>query len=263
MNPLIENFDPAAMASRYQTALPVPHICLDNFLSPGFANDVASGFPSLAEAKEIGRAFKAVNEKGKVQITDSSKFLPPVKALHDLLASTEFLAAVEVLTGIPNLLADPEMVGGGIHETGPRGHLDVHVDFNYIEKRELHRRLNILIYFNDDWAEDWGGNFELWDQSVENCMASFSPIFNRMCMFDTNEISFHGVTAVKCPEGRSRKSFAAYYYTREAPEGWDGTSHSTIFKPRPDERFKGEVLMPLQSLAWKSKQLLKKIIRRK
>ena len=84
-----------------------------------------------------------------------------------------------------------------------------------------------------------------------------------MCMFDTNEVSFHGVTAVKCPDGRSRKSFAAYYYTREAPEDWDGTSHTTIFKPRPDEKFKGGVLMPIQSLIYKSKYFLKKIIGRK
>ena len=39
--------------------------------------------------------------------------------------------------GIPNLLADDQLVGGGIHETGPRGHLDVHVDFNYIAERDL------------------------------------------------------------------------------------------------------------------------------
>jgi hypothetical protein len=263
MESLLENFDAESMASRYQVAVPVPHICLDNFLSQTFAKEVESEFPSLAEARELGTGFKAVNEKGKIQITDSGKFRPAVKKLHDLLASGEFLSGLEKLTGIPNLLADPEMVGGGIHETGPRGHLDVHVDFNYIEKRQLHRRLNVLIYFNDSWDEEWGGNFELWDETVENCMASFSPIFNRMCMFDTNEISYHGVTAVKCPDGRSRKSFAAYYYTREAPEGWDGTSHSTIFKPRPDERFKGGVLMPIQSLIYKSKYFLKKVIGRK
>jgi hypothetical protein len=258
---LLDNFDPDSMAAGYQSALPVPHICLDNFLVPEFAKEVESGFPSLVEARELGRTFKAVNEKGKTQITDPEKFTPSVRKLHDFLASDEFVASLETLTGIPNLLADPEMLGGGIHETGPRGRLDVHVDFNYIEDRQLHRRLNILIYFNDAWEESWGGDFELWDDTVKNCMASFSPTFNRMCMFDTNEISYHGVTAVKCPEGRSRKSFAAYYYTREAPEGWDGTSHTTIFKSRPNEKFKGGVLMPFQSAMRKGKHLVKKVIR--
>ena len=54
------------------------------------------------------------------------------------------------------------------------------------------------------------------------------------------------MTAVKCPEGRARKSFAAYYYTKEAPAHWTGEAHSTIFKARPDEVLKGNVLMPLE-----------------
>ena len=118
---------------------------------------------------------------------------------------------------IPNLLADPELVGGGMHQTGPRGHLDVHIDFNFIPERSLHRRLNILVYFNKDWKREWGGEIELWDEHVKTCVHSFSPLFNRCVVFETNEVSYHGVTAVKCPEDRSRKSFAAYYYTKEAP----------------------------------------------
>ncbi|MGH7215500.1 MAG: hypothetical protein ACREIT_12110, partial [Tepidisphaeraceae bacterium] len=58
---------------------------------------------------------------------------------------------------------------------------------------------------------------------------------------------FHGVAAVNCPPGQSRKSFAAYYYTKEAPAGWDGTSHTTIFKARPDEYVKGKLLMPAEN----------------
>jgi len=51
---------------------------------------------------------------------------------------------------------------------------------------------------------------------------------NGQIVFETNEVSFHGVTAVKCPEGRARKSFAAYYYTKEAPAHWTGEAHSTM-----------------------------------
>ena len=120
--------------------------------------------------------------------------------------------------------------------------MDVHVDFNFIAARELHRRLNILIYFNKDWDPSWGGNIELWDRDVKTCVHSFSPIFNRCVVFETSDISYHGVSAVKCPDGRSRKSFAAYYYTKEAPPHWTGEEHSTIFKARPGEVLKGQVL---------------------
>ncbi|MEE9330968.1 MAG: hypothetical protein V3U89_01950, partial [Methylophilaceae bacterium] len=43
------------------------------------------------------------------------------------------------------------------------------------------------------------------------------------------------------------KSFAVYYYTKEAPENWDGVEHSTIFKARPEEWVKGKVAMPMEN----------------
>ena len=45
-----------------------------------------------------------------------------------------------------------------------------------------------------------------------------------------------------------RRSFAAYYYTREPPPGWDGVRRSTVFRARPDERWKGQVAMPVENL---------------
>jgi hypothetical protein len=209
---------------------------------------VLAAFPSYQDALKIGKSFAAVNERGKVQVTDSSKFAEPVAELNRTLAAPEFLDLMGYVFDLPNVLADDQLLGGGIHQTGPRGHLDVHVDFNYIADRQLHRRLNILIYFNKDWDPSWGGNIELWDRDVKACVHSFSPTFNRCVVFETSDISYHGVSAVKCPEGQSRKSFAAYYYTREAPPHWDGESHSTIFKARPDEVMKGHVLMPLERI---------------
>jgi len=128
---------------------------------------------------------------------------------------------------------------------GSGGRLDVHVDFNLIRGRELHRRLNILVFLNRSWDDAWGGELELWDAAVRNRGRAIRPVFNRCAVFETSEISFHGVTKVTCPPGRTRNSFAAYYYTREAPEGWDGRRHSTVFRARPDERLRGRVLMPL------------------
>jgi hypothetical protein len=242
----INPIDRDALRERVRAATPVPNFCIDNFLEPSFAGRVLAAFPSYEESTKVGRSFHAVNERGKVQVTDSSTFAEPIAELNRVLAAPDFLGLLSYVFDIPNLLPDHELLGGGIHQTGPRGHLDVHVDFNYIAERELHRRLNILIYFNEGWKPEWGGDIELWDADVKVCHHSFSPIFNRCVVFETNEVSFHGVTAVKCPEGRARKSFAAYYYTREAPAHWTGQSHSTIFKARPDEVLKGNVMMPLE-----------------
>lgn len=248
---LINPIDRRAARRRIREATPFPNLCLDNFLSEEFANQVCDAFPAFEDAQKMGRAFSAVNEKRKVQVVESRRFSPPLAQLNQALASKEFLDLLSDVFEIPNLLADEELVGGGVHETGPQGRLDVHVDFNYIEERALHRRLNILIYFNRGWREEWGGKLELWDKDVKVCQHSFLPILNRCIVFETSEISFHGVTGVTCPPGVSRKSFAAYYYTREAPADWNGKSHSTMFKARPHEKLKGALLMPAEkALRW-------------
>jgi hypothetical protein len=244
---IINPIDRDRLRAEVRQSKPVPNFKIDNFLDQEFAARVAAAFPSFDEALKVGRAFRAVNEYKKVQVTDAALFAEPVAQLNAALASPEFLDLVSYVFDIPSLLADDQLEGAGIHQTGPRGFLDVHIDFNYLEERQLHRRLNILIYFNQNWKEEWGGNIELWDEHVKVCHHSFSPIFNRCVIFTTNEVSYHGVTAVKCPPDQTRKSFAAYYYTREAPLGWSGKNHTTIFKARPSEVVKGRVLMPLES----------------
>jgi hypothetical protein len=248
---LINPLDSRALREKVRQATPFPNLCIDNFLSEEFAARLHDVLPTYEEARRMGREFAAVNEKRKVQIVDSSKFPPPLKQLNEMLASRDFLDLMSYAFEIPNLLADDELVGGGVHETGPQGRLDVHVDFNYMSERALHRRLNLLLYLNKGWREDWGGRLELWDKDVKVCQHSFSPVFNRCIVFETSEISFHGVTAVTCPKNVSRKSFAAYYYTREAPAHWTGVRHSTIFKARPDEKLKGVLLMPAErAIRW-------------
>ena len=248
MNKIIRDLDIDVLSDEFQNADPFPFIIIDDFLDAQFAREVAASYPSYEQASEMGREFNAVNERLKIQITDSSRFPGPVKQLSDALAHPDFLSVVTNITGISKLLADEALSGGGIHMTGPGGRLDVHVDFNYEEARALHRRLNILIYLNETWEDTWGGNLELWDPSVKHCVHSLEPRFNRCVIFKTSDISYHGVTPVVCPENQLRRSFAAYYYTREAPAHWDGKVHSTIFRARPNEVFKGRVLMPLSAM---------------
>ncbi len=260
--------DRERLKAQFNAAQPFRWIEIYPFMEPEFAQALAASYPDFESSRKQGLEFAAVNEQRKVQIVDSKKFPAPVKKLNDLLASPAFLADVEYITGIPRLLADPELEGGGMHVTGARGRLDVHVDFNVTDKG-LHRRLNILVYLNPVWEKAWGGNIELWDKDVKSLHHSFEPIINRCVLFETNEISFHGVSPVKCPDSQVRKSFAAYYYTEEAPAHWDGSKHTTVFRARPDEVVRANLLMPLENAqrrareeVRKAKQIVKKLIGR-
>jgi Rps23 Pro-64 3,4-dihydroxylase Tpa1-like proline 4-hydroxylase len=254
LNPI----DREALREQVRCSTPVPNFLIDNFLRPEFAERVLAAYPPYEEAIAVGRSFRAVNEKGKVQVTDAARFPEPIQQLNHVLASPEFCELISYALGIPKLLADEKLVGGGMHQTAARGHLDVHVDFNYLEDRGWHRRANLLVFLNRGWQPEWGGEFELWDADVKARHHAHLPIFNRCVLFETNEISFHGVTAVTCPPGETRKSFAAYYYTTEAPAHWNGKAHSTIFRARPDEFLKGTVAMPAE----KAKRWLTQTIRR-
>ena len=108
--------------------------------------------------------------------------------------------------------------------------------------------LNLLVYLNREWQPSWGGGVEIWDREVQKRYAVFEPKHNRAVFFETSELSFHGVQDCTCPSGVTRNSFAVYYYTEQAPAGYAGVAHSTIFKARPDERLKKYVLMPAEAL---------------
>ena len=93
---------------------------------------------------------------------------------------------------------------------------------------------------NEDWKEEYGGQFELWDVDMKACRTSILPLFNRMGMFSTTSTSYHGnPNVVRCPEGRSRKSLALYYYTNGRPVEEMSVSeadHNTLFKYRKEDK---------------------------
>jgi hypothetical protein len=246
---LIRPLDVAALNAQYARADPFPFFVIEGFLEPSFAAEVAAAYPTFETAKEMGFAFNAVNERKKVQVTDRARFPDPVGRLSDALASPAFLADLGAITGIPALVADEQLFGGGIHVTGPHGRLDVHVDFNVLDgERKLYRRLNLLLYLNPDWDAGWGGQVELWDRDVKTCVHRYVPSLNRCVVFETSDISFHGVAPLTCPASQVRRSFAAYYYTTEPANAIEPDAHSTIFRARPDERMREYVLMPAERL---------------
>ncbi len=243
---LIQPLDRERLSAQFRDAKPFPHIVLDNFLVPESAAEIAAAYPTFEQARGLGDEFRGVNEHGKIQITDATRFPAAVQALNTALGSPEFLADLAAITGMPDLRYDPTLAGGGIHVTGPRGRLDVHVDFNYLESQKVYRRLNLLLYLNPGWQESWGGAVEFWDEGVKHCEQRVQPLLNRCVIFETSERSFHGVEEVRCPPGMVRQSFAVYYYTEAPPPDYKGVDHTTIFRARPEEKLKRFVLMPAE-----------------
>jgi hypothetical protein len=216
----------------YQNASPFPNIYFDNFFNSSFLDTVLAEFPDLSINDSI--QYDSPLEK-KFAGKGEQHFGPATKELMHFLNSEPFLIFLQNLTGIKEcLISDPYFIGGGHHEIKRGGLLKIHVDFNKHPKIGLDRRLNVLIYLNKDWQEEYGGHFELWNDTMTACVKKIVPKFNTLALFSTNHISYHGhPDPLNCPEHMSRKSLALYYYTNGRPHHEvQNLSHSTLFAER-------------------------------
>jgi Rps23 Pro-64 3,4-dihydroxylase Tpa1-like proline 4-hydroxylase len=209
---------------------PYPHIHLKEFLEPEIAHEMSREFPGLET--DAWTRYKHQNEN-KLGLTKRELFPALIAEVVDELNSPEFVDWLSEVTGIPGLLADDSLEGGGLHQSGPGGFLNVHTDFStHHYHKHWRRRVNLILYLNPDWDGRWGGAIELWDQGVRNCVTKVPPLLNHVLIFETNEISYHGFPEpLSCPEGQSRKSLALYYYTIDESV----SARSTNYRARPKD----------------------------
>lgn len=215
---------------QYTVAEPFPHIVVNDFFNESIINRVNNEFIPPNQQKDW-MTFRHPLEWNKNATT--SDFMIPFFTRHLIyeLNSQPFINFLQTLTGIECLVPDPYMEGGGLHAVLPGGSLEVHADFNSHPQTHFTRKVNLLLYLNDDWETSYGGDLELWDHDMKNCVRSVEPIINRMVIFNSTSTSFHGhPEPLKCPEGRIRKSIAIYYYSPEQSNKYK----STDYKERPE-----------------------------
>ena len=202
---------------RFVNANPFPFIIIDDFFSKEFLNEVLNQFPNLTEQKKTTN----YDNKNEVKFANNQykNFPNNIKKLFDFLNSDFFLNFLQRITSIQEkLIPDFELNGGGLHEIKKGGLLKIHSDFNKHPSLDLDRRLNVLIYLNKDWKEEYGGHLEFWDKEMTSCREKVLPIFNKMVIFSTTDNSNHGhPDPLNCPDNMSRKSIATYYYTKGRP----------------------------------------------
>jgi len=211
----------------WDAARPFRWISANDFLPTRFTEELLAEFPDPATEGWMDATYFHQRRK----LTRTRDFPPAITQFFALTAHASFLDWVTSLTGIRNLRHDPDLVGGGLHQSLPGAFLDVHVDYNRHPRTKLHRRLNLLLYLNRDWKAEWEGCLELWDITANHQLAQIAPVFNRAVIFETNEHSFHGhPRPLHCPDGESRKSLAVYYYTDERDDGVSAEEHNTIYR---------------------------------
>jgi hypothetical protein len=236
-----------ADANAFRSAEPFPYVVIDGFFEDAILDPVIAEFPS---ARDIDWIQFDNPEERKLATRDERQIGFYARTLINWLNSSTFLEFVEDLTGFTGLIPDPHLDGGGLHQIPPGGKLGIHSDFLMQQRLKLERRLNLILYLNRDWREEWGGALELWDREMQSARKKIFPHYNRLVVFNTTATSFHGhPEPLGCPPDRSRRSIALYYYTNGRPVEEAAGVRPTLFQLRPGERRR-----------WKIRQVLRRFV---
>ena len=221
---------------------PFDHCVIDDFFDREIALKLESEFPNFES--EIWHQYDNAIEVKKV-CNNWNVFPSLTYQAFSYLNSLEFLE--QLLAGLPistRLYNDIGLNGGGwhIHKTG--GKLNTHLDYSVHPKLGLQRKLNLIVYLNSSWQEDWGGALGFWsNESAKKpgkLVRQILPKFNRAVLFDTTQNSWHGLPdPLKCPQNEYRKSLAMYYLC-DPPAGVDERGKA-LFAPAVDQMDDEEV----------------------
>ena len=222
----------------YQNSNPFPHIILDDFLPKQILVKLVEYSKSLKlENCCNNRLPPNKNTQYKYAYQNFLEYPNEIKMVFNYLNSDSFISKLEKLTGISNIISNnTSLEGGGFHKITNNGFLNLHTDFNnYADKNlgSLDRRINILIYLNPGWKEEYKGHLWLCNKNTKKIEKKILPILNRCVIFNTTNESIHGhPERLNIPETITRDSLALYYYTRESNNNLDFEGdkyHSTIY----------------------------------
>jgi Rps23 Pro-64 3,4-dihydroxylase Tpa1-like proline 4-hydroxylase len=209
----------------YQNAHPFPYTVIDNFLPDYLLERVLSElkqhdywYHNNQEWVEKYEVNKFYTPNHDTDIAQLKKQIPYTSLVIDYLNTQEFLNFLKELTGHSNLYCDEILMGGGVHKINRGGKLSIHTDYNRHPETNHRRKLNLLIYLNKNWKEEWGGELELWEKDFSRECVKILPIFNRAVIFDIESAPHGHPVPLNTPDNISRYSLALYYFTDEIPD---------------------------------------------
>lgn len=216
--------------NRAKGAANARHTYIDDLLPDDIARRIYEEFPPLEEMRLMA-SFREQKYTSKA----FDKFSPLLLDVSLALQAPEVIETVEKITGVKDMIGDPQFYAGGLSAMTKGQFLNPHLDNSHDGNQQNYRVLNLLYYVTPDWNPANGGNLELWDSNVRE-RVEIQSLFNRLILMETNEKSWHSVNEVKV-EGR-RCCVSNYYFSPHTPNNGKETSHVTFFQARPEQPLK-------------------------
>lgn len=197
----------------YKNAKPFEYTIIPIFFKEEVATEIIDNFSTPTKENEDWKYYHNPIEH-KYSLNNFDKY-PNIKKIIEYLQSEECLKYISDITGIEDLEIDPYLHGAGLHAYPNNGKLDIHLDYNIHPITKKERRVNLIIYLNKDWKEEYGGNLKLYDIELNEVKINNFSMWNTAILFRTSDISYHGLPEpIKCPEDKYRKSIAIYYVSK-------------------------------------------------
>ena len=192
---------------------PFPHIIFTECLPKEIVKKAENEFKNFKNFQNAGGYRYG---RLKYHFSDYKKMPKTIRKIIYFFYSKKFISFLESKFNLINIVPDWSLWGGGMHSSNSGGNLKVHSDFIYLRKKNTRRVLNLLLYLNSNWKNEWKGHIELWDKKMKKKVKSLSPNINNALIFRTDKDSNHGFPDnIKCPLNVTRKSIALYYYVEE------------------------------------------------
>lgn len=206
------------LANQFRAATPCPYVEINNFLTLR-PSEVLHDFPD--SNWPFWSQFQNAYQHQKMFCNDIDRIPPVLAKLILELCSPKCLQFLEAVTGITGLIPDPYLEGGGLHCSGPGGVLAPHTDFHIYGRLRLFRRVNLLVYLNEEWEQEFGGCLELYKKDSDVPVRTLVPNWGKCVIFRTDDKSVHGFSKPVVGQ-RWRRSIALYFYTSEDTSSFSG-----------------------------------------
>jgi hypothetical protein len=202
------------LAEQAKASTPFLHIAEDGWFNPELLELAAEEFDTPDG--------EWTSWESRYQSTYRSTLNPvlgPASSMYfHIVNSSWFVSFLQLTMGIPDLIVDQQLYGGGLHESRNGGKFGIHRDFERQARTNLLNEMSIITYLNKDWDPAWGGVLELWDKDKLGNVKSIVPEFGRSVVMKHGAGCFHGhPKPLAMPEGRRRRSVSAYYYSNAIP----------------------------------------------
>ncbi|RYF35369.1 MAG: 2OG-Fe(II) oxygenase [Comamonadaceae bacterium] len=211
-------------------AKPFPHLVVEGIFHPDLLRLITEEFEDHSQTAWLDVKSRYESFRRSVMGT---RLGPASQIYFDIVNSGWFLEWVASITGVPYLLSDPQLYGGGLHESRTGASFAIHRDFNRHSTTGLKNEMVFITYLNKGWQPEWGSALELWDKRQKACVTRVQPEFGRSIFMLHGPASFHGHTdPLNAPDGRPRRSVAAYFYSSPEAGKPSRDKLNTIFMNR-------------------------------